>query len=138
MRIPIVLGLDDYTRRLHFHVERVMQGMPIGITNLNAEMSYITSEEAADFLQWLGSSSITGPINASSHGKIAIGELIGMIESIVDKKAIILPSSRQEDASPFGVPTSWLMDTSKAQAAGYNFTTLSDWLPHLISQIAEG
>lgn len=138
IRIPIVLGPDDYTRRLHFHVERVMHGTPIGIPNLEAEMSYITSEEAADFMQWLGGTSLTGPINACSNGSIAIGGLLEMIESIVGKKAIVAENSKQEDESPFGAPTSWVMDTAKAQAAGYNFTTLSDWLPHLISQIAEG
>lgn len=33
MRIPIVLGMDDYTRRLHFHIKHVQQGKPIGMPN---------------------------------------------------------------------------------------------------------
>ncbi|GJM82583.1 hypothetical protein HMSSN139_50790 [Paenibacillus sp. HMSSN-139] len=54
LRIPIVLGPDDYTRRLHFHVEHVQQGLPIGVPNLEAAMSFITSAETAKFLAWLG------------------------------------------------------------------------------------
>ncbi|SDO74293.1 hypothetical protein SAMN04487897_1216 [Paenibacillus sp. yr247] len=45
VRFPIVLGHDDYTRRLHFHVEHVQQGIPLGIPNLNARMSFISSDE---------------------------------------------------------------------------------------------
>lgn len=136
MRIPIVLGPDDYTRRLHFHVERVMKGIPIGIPNLAAEMSYITSEETANFMHWLGESSITGPINASSNGMLSMRGLLDMIEATVSKKAIVVAESKEEDQSPFGVPVSWVMDTSAAKEAGYHFTALSEWMPELIKQIA--
>ncbi|MNW51911.1 hypothetical protein D3C74_294100 [compost metagenome] len=136
MRIPIVLGPDDYTRRLHFHVERVMKGIPIGIPNLAAEMSYITSEETANFMHWLGESPITGPINASSNGMLSMRGLLDMIEATVNKKAIVVAESKEEDQSPFGVPVSWVMDTSVAKEAGYHFTALSEWMPELIQQIA--
>ncbi|NJL25340.1 MAG: NAD-dependent dehydratase, partial [Calothrix sp. SM1_5_4] len=28
VRFPVILGPDDYTRRLHFHIERVQRGQP--------------------------------------------------------------------------------------------------------------
>ena len=34
VRFPIVMGEDDYTRRLHFHVERILNDEPIGCYNL--------------------------------------------------------------------------------------------------------
>lgn len=44
VRFPIVLGPDDYTRRLHFHIEHVKRGQPIGLPNLHAQMSFINSD----------------------------------------------------------------------------------------------
>lgn len=136
MRIPIVLGPDDYTRRLHFHVERVMRGTPIGVPNPEAAMSLITSAEAASFLQWLGKSSLTGPVNACSDGSLSIGGIIGLIEEITGKQADIRTETEAENMSPFGISASWVMDHSKAQEAGYCFESVYDWLPHLIRDIA--
>ncbi|MEF2966022.1 NAD-dependent epimerase/dehydratase family protein [Paenibacillus sp. M1] len=141
MRIPIVLGPDDYTRRLHFHVERIMNGTPIGLPNLAAEMSFISSAETADFLHWLGTGTdLAGPVNASSDGALTISELLGLIEGITGKRAIVLPEEEAgpENESPFGVPSSWVLDISKAKAAGYRFGKVMDWMPDLVGQIVEG
>ncbi|MNI52751.1 hypothetical protein D3C73_1075540 [compost metagenome] len=62
--------------------------------------------------------------------------LLDMIEATVSKKAIVVAESKEEDQSPFGVPVSWVMDTSAAKEAGYHFTALSEWMPELIKQIA--
>ncbi len=55
------MGEDDYTRRLHFHVERILQNQPITLPNIDAKMSYITDEEAAEFLYFSGVTPIEGP-----------------------------------------------------------------------------
>lgn len=140
MRIPIVLGPDDYTRRLHFHVERVMNGTPIGLPDATASISFISSAETAAFLHWLGSTDVTGPINAGSDGALTLNELFALIERATGKRAVIVPEGEagQENASPFGVPSSWVMDISKAKAAGYRFEKTMDWMPDLILRIAEG
>lgn len=136
LRIPIVLGPDDYTRRLHFHVEHVQQGLPIGVPNLEAAMSFITSAETAKFLAWLGETGVTGPMNACSDGNITIGGIVRLIENITGKPALIESETAQEHQSPFGVPASWVMDNTKAREAGYRFEALDDWLPGLIRHIA--
>ncbi|WP_169090344.1 NAD-dependent epimerase/dehydratase family protein [Paenibacillus sp. PL91] len=136
VRFPIVLGHDDYTRRLHFHVEHILQGLPIGIPNLNAKMSFIHSDEAASFLAWLGHSNLVGPVNACSHGQLTIRELISLITQTTGKKANIVTESEEAHSSPFGVPDSWYMDTTKAEAAGFAFKQLSEWMPNLIKEIA--
>lgn len=132
MRIPIVLGLDDYTKRLHFHVERVLNETPIGIPNPEAVISLITSAGAASFLIWLGSSTITGPVNACSNGKLTIREIISLIGRETGVSVVIQPETEPANMSPFGVPSSWFMDTSKAERAGYHFDAIDDWLPELI------
>lgn len=133
VRFPIVLGTDDYTRRLHFHLEHVHEALPIGVPNPEAYISFIRSDEAADFLFWLGYSNVTGPINACSDGEVRIQDVLSMIEKETGKQAIIQKETADEHISPFGIEHSWFMDTQKAQSEGFRFLTLTDWLPELIS-----
>ncbi|MBP2000933.1 nucleoside-diphosphate-sugar epimerase [Paenibacillus shirakamiensis] len=137
-RIPIVLGPDDYTRRLHWHVERVQRGLPIGIPNLDAHMSFIHAEEVASFLRWLGnpqSIQVVGPVNASAQGQMSIREILSQVERIAHIQAKITNEFKNEDASPFGIPDNWVMDTTKASQAGFKFSHLADWLPILTQNI---
>ncbi|ANF96711.1 NAD-dependent epimerase/dehydratase family protein [Paenibacillus bovis] len=137
VRFPIVLGPHDYTKRLHFHVGRVQRSEVIGLSNLSARMNFIHEQEAAEFLYWLGlSSELTGPVNARSDGEITLLELITLIEQETGCKAIVRSQTEESEQSPFGVPSSWIMDTSKAYRAGFRFRELSEWLPVLISRIA--
>lgn len=136
VRFPIVLGHDDYTRRLHFHVEHIQEGQALGIPNPNASLSFIPSDEAASFLFWLGKSSLTGPVNACSRGEITPERIVGFISEAVGRQAIVLNETEKEHESPFGIPESWVMETSKAESAGYTFQQLEDWLPRLIREIA--
>ncbi|MFS0868948.1 NAD-dependent epimerase/dehydratase family protein [Paenibacillus xylanilyticus] len=136
MRIPIVLGIDDYTRRLHFHIEHVQKGKPIGMPNPEAEIGFINSTEAARFLAWLGHSSITGPVNAASKGSITLSAMMDLIETVTGMQSQVLRETVQEDMSPFGISESWTMDTSKAEEAGYTFEALMDWFPGLVREVA--
>lgn len=136
VRFPIVLGEDDYTGRLEFHIDHIKQGQPIGIPNLKAEMCFISSGEAASFLAWLRKQRVEGAINACSQGVVKLSELIGWIEKETGKKAVIAKQVRDEDKSPFGVPDSWVMDTSKAERLGFEFQPLRAWLPALIGRMS--
>lgn len=135
MRIPFVLGLDDYTKRIQFHIDRILQGTPIGIPNLDSKISFISSEETAKFLQWLGLSDVTGPIHASSKGTCTPRELIGRIEIETGMTAKVLEQTDEQNMSPYGVSNSWSMDTSKASEAGFVFQYVMDWLPDLIQEL---
>lgn len=137
VRFPIVLGPNDYTKRLDFHVERVLSGKVIGISNLEAQMNFIHEQEAAEFLFWLGiSSELTGPVNARSDGEVRLRELVEWIEQGTEQQAIIQSETDDEAQSSFGVPDSWIMDTSKAKQDGFQFYVLSEWMPALIKQMA--
>ncbi|QWU13656.1 Nucleoside-diphosphate-sugar epimerase [Paenibacillus sophorae] len=135
VRFPIVLGEDDYTKRLHFHIEHVRREEPLGIPNPEARISFIRSDEAADFLLWLGRSELTGPVNACSDGSLTINEMISIIEGAAGKQAVIREQTVDEHMSPFGIPQSWHMNTTKAQTAGFSFLTLADWFPELVSDL---
>ncbi|UVI32690.1 NAD-dependent epimerase/dehydratase family protein [Paenibacillus spongiae] len=137
VRFPIVMGHDDYTRRLHFHVEHVQHGEPVCIPNPEAKLSFINADEAADFLAWLGRSGLEGPVNACSKGEISPGEIMSLISKSTGKPAFVTDGSEDADRSPYGVPESWYMDTAYADSAGFTFKQLNDWLPSLIREMAE-
>lgn len=136
VRLPIVMGEDDYTKRLHFHVERIANDEPIGFVNMDAEMSFIQATEAAKFLHWAGMTDVEGPFNATANGKISLRALIALIEEATGKRAKIVLLGPEEIRSPYAVPASWYMDNSKAQQAGFTFSELSNWLPKLVQNLA--
>jgi nucleoside-diphosphate-sugar epimerase len=137
VRFPIVMGEADYTRRLHFHVERILNDEPIGFVNMDAEMSFIHATEAARFLEWVGMNEVEGPVNATANGIISLKELIALIEEKAGKRARVALLGTDEIRSPYAVPASWYMTTEKAQKAGFTFSELQEWLPPLVEKIVE-
>lgn len=135
VRFPIVMGEDDYTKRLHFHVEHVLEEKPIGFVNMDAEMSFILASEAAAFLYFVGMNDIEGPFNATSYGTISLQKLIELIEEKTEKRARIALLGDDENRSPYAVPASWYMYPTKAEQAGFSFSNLDSWLEPLIENI---
>ncbi|MBN3526750.1 NAD-dependent epimerase/dehydratase family protein [Paenibacillus apiarius] len=141
VRFPIVLGADDYTKRLHFHVEHVRQDEPIGIPSLDAKLSFISSDEAAEFLAWLKDNAMEGPVNACSTGELSLRDIVTAVEAAVGKQArVVVDMSELPDVhkSPFGAPDSWFMDTAKAKQHGFAFRNVRDWFVPLVRDIAAG
>lgn len=137
VRFPIVMGVDDYTERLHFHVKRVVQKEAIGFVNTDAEMSFITAEEAAQFLLWIGQTDVAGPFNATANGKISLKDLMALIEDATGQRAKIALLGDEKSRSPYAIPASWYMSNDKATKAGFTFSELDDWLGDLIKEIAK-
>lgn len=136
VRFPIVMGEDDYTRRLHFHVERIANELPIGFLNMDAEMSFILAKEAGQFLKWAGMTDVTGPFNATANGRISLADLIKLIEKATGKTAKISLVGNDEIRSPYAIPSSWYMTNAKATDSGFQFSNLHDWLQPLVEAIA--
>lgn len=137
VRFPIVMGEDDYTRRLHIHIERIINHEPIGFVNMDAEMSFIQATEAAKFLAWVGMEDVEGPINATANGVISLKELISLIEEKTGERAKIALLGTEDIRSPYAIPASWYMKNDYAQQLGFSFSQLNDWLPSLVEQIAK-
>jgi nucleoside-diphosphate-sugar epimerase len=136
VRIPIVLGERDYTERLLLHINRTKEGKVIGFPNLDAKMGFIHQKEAGDFLAWISEQEYTGPINACANGEISMGELMTLVEEEVGKKAILPRTFDPSEHSPYGVENTWNMKNTKATKLGYPFSTLNDWLPGLVKDLA--
>jgi nucleoside-diphosphate-sugar epimerase len=132
VRFPIVVSEDDYSERLKFHVDKVLSGEAIGIPNPNLRYSFIHADEAAEFLLKIGISDFTGPINPGSAGDISMRELTEKIALFANENAIIDSSMDAESPSPYALPGSWSIDTSKAEGLGFEFTNLDSLLEELI------
>ncbi|KGM45766.1 NAD-dependent epimerase/dehydratase family protein [Neobacillus niacini] len=129
VRFPIIIGKDDYTNRLHFHVEHVKEGKTMFIEHPDFRYSFIDSGEAAAFLLSMAKSDYQGPINPGSEEDISLSELIKLIENLLGKKAIV---SAEGNPSPYNLPGSWSINTSLAESMGFRFTSLDCLLTGLI------
>jgi nucleoside-diphosphate-sugar epimerase len=118
IRFCIVLGQDDTSQRLIFHVERINSGKAIFIPNLQARMSFITQEDASSFLRLVGNNNLKGAFNISS-GVLSIGEVMKIIEQELDKKLILTNEKEQESFSPYGIEQDWIICNKKAKEVGF-------------------
>ncbi len=134
VRIPIVMGAEDYTGRLLHYIQQIKEGKPIYLPNPNAEMVFIHQQEAGNFLAWIADKDFTGPINASATGKISLKALIELIGEEVGKEVHV--TTDEEHESPYGIKNSWFLSNEKAAKLGYSFTRLNDWLPELVSELS--
>ncbi|TQR21267.1 NAD-dependent epimerase/dehydratase family protein [Psychrobacillus vulpis] len=135
VRFPIVLGLNDYTERLHFHIEKVRNNEEIHLVNPAASIDFISEEEAGKFLEWVGLLEFTGPINATSNGKVSLGDLINEIEDKTQTSARITSTPNEANVSPFNISNTWLLSNKIARDLGFHFKDLNEWLPVLINDL---
>ncbi len=131
VRFPIVLGVDDYTNRLNFHIDKIKNGEPIYFPRIESRLNFVDSNEAGRFLSFIGETPFTGAINCASNGSITLRELIKMIEVAAGKNWV--PGTNEENPSPFGVEKDFVLGNEKAKALGFKFLNLMDYLPGLIT-----
>ncbi|RSD26218.1 NAD-dependent epimerase/dehydratase family protein [Mesobacillus subterraneus] len=132
VRFPIVVSEDDYTERLKYYVDKIVNGEPIVISDPDFRYSFVHAEEAAGFLLAIGKSDFTGPINPGSRGDISLRELTDKIAELTGKGAIIKSNVDTGGLSPYALPGSWSIDTTLAESLGYRFASLNQLLEDLI------
>ena len=129
VRYPFVIGQDDYTERLLFYVRHVMKSIPMNIDNLDAQMSFIRSDEAGQFLAFLVDKDVTGAINGSADGTISIREIIDYVEMRTGLKAVLDTSG---EPAPYNGEPEYSINTEKAKMLGFQFSSLKDWIYGLL------
>ncbi|MBE5881204.1 MAG: NAD-dependent epimerase/dehydratase family protein [Lachnospiraceae bacterium] len=134
VRYPFVVGTDDYTKRLLFYVEHVIKGTPMYIDNLDAQMSFIRSDEAGQFLAFLTENKMTGAVNGCSDGTISIREILDYVEKKTGKAAIV---NADGEPSPYNGTVDYSINTDKAKMLGYEFSNVRDWMFKLIDEFIE-
>lgn len=134
VRFPIVIGLDDFKKRMEFHIDAVKKGEEIYFPNLMSQLSFIQSHEAGKFLNFIGKHTFTGAVNASSTGYISLFDLMAMIEKHAGKRALFAEAENETNHSPFGFEVDFMMPNTKASSLGFQFEKLDDYLAALINR----
>lgn len=107
-----------------------MNDSPMFVDDLDYGISFIHEKEAGEFIAFLTSADVCGPINGCSKGTIKISELIGYIEKKTGKTAVY---SEYGDEAPYnGLENDMSFDTQKARELGFEFSELSDWIYRLM------
>ena len=129
VRYPFVIGKDDYTNRIRFYVEHVMEEKPMNIDNVDYQMGYIRSDEAGDFISFLVDKEFEGAINGASNGTISLREIINYVEDKTGKKAVM---DKNGDDAPYNGEVEYSINTKLAQSLGFKFNNLNDYIYDLI------
>jgi nucleoside-diphosphate-sugar epimerase len=131
VRFPVILGPDDYTQRLAVQARRVRAGEPLPLPHLDAEISLISSEEAAGLLAWLAEHPVPGPLNACSDGSLTLRGLVAVLERAAGHPATVVDRLDDDPFSLFAVEKSLTLDTARASRAGFTFEPVLGWLQEL-------
>jgi nucleoside-diphosphate-sugar epimerase len=134
MRIPLIVGPEDYTNRLLMHVSAVKENTKLYFPNPDAHFSYLHAQDAARALAWLCDEKPNDLFNISAPNAWTLRELIGQIEQIVGKKFIY--GDENDAPSPFGITEDLYMNVDKAQKAGFQVEPLEKWMPALLVELA--
>ncbi len=129
VRYPFAIGKDDYTKRLLFYVEHVMNEQPMFIDNIDYQMGYIRSDEAGEFLAYLADKDVKGAINGSAKGTVSLREIVNYVEAKTGKKAVL---SEDGEPAPYNGEPEYSINTAKAESLGYQFSVLEDWIYELL------
>ena len=131
LRVPFVLGRGDYTKRLRFYVEHVVNQTPMFIDNLDARFCVAYREEVSDLLILLAKNNIKGPVNGCSEKLVSIQEILDYVESITGKMPIV---NERGDPAPYNGTKDNSLDTSRAKCMGMVFSDLRNWLFPLLDE----
>ena len=135
VRYPFVIGKDDYTKRLLFYVQHIMEGKPMYIDNADCQMGFIRSDEAGKFLAFLAETDFRGAVNGSSAGTVSLREILDYVEKKTGKKALLAPDG---DPAPYNGETAYSINTDRAKELGFEFTALRDWIWDLLDFYMDG
>ncbi|MGG3571620.1 NAD-dependent epimerase/dehydratase family protein [Bacillus gobiensis] len=135
VRFPIVLGKNDYTERLTFHIDRILKKQEIYFDHPESKISFISEEEAGTFLGWLLDRPENTPFNACASGTTSLRALLSLIENETGEEFLLAKEKTEDNASPYNLPESWTLSNEKSAAAGFSFSDLDNWLPHLVRDV---
>lgn len=132
IRFPVILGPDDYTRRLEFHIDRVERNQTLFVPNPAARISMIHSEDASNFLRWCLDQKFTGPVNVASSSPIRMSELLREIERRTGNRPLFVQGPTPQNRSPYGPNEDCYLNCELMAKLGWKTRPVSEWLGDLI------
>ncbi len=135
VRPSLVVGMDDYTNRLKWHIARIERGLPIYFPNIDIQSDFIKSDQAGSALEIIGLSKLWGPINCTTRGSMSLRQLVSMCEEVTQKRIVLASQQEGDNHSPYGGKASKTMNTDILYSLGFDAPPSSDWMYKLIEQI---
>ena len=133
VRFPVVIGKDDYTKRLLTYVDRIRNRQVISSTKLDEKMNLITQSEAGIFLAWLLNKDINAPVNASCIGEISLRDIVKIIEKEYHIEGIINENEDNSESSPYNDYLGLTIDIMNIMELGaYRFKDIKDELTEIV------
>lgn len=136
-RFPIVLDLDDYTERLHFYVEKVMNDEVVYFMDPKNKVNYVKGTKAAESIVWAIENQKEGIYNISSRNAITVETFIAWLEEMTGKEVKVEYTNDRSHESPFSTVHDQYLRSDKIEAEGFELNNLEDWLKPLIQDIAQ-
>lgn len=119
VRYPVVIGEHDYTKRLYFYVDHIVNGKAMKIADPDISNTYIDEKAAGEFMAYLVEHPVDGPVNGCMSGMISLREIIQYIEERTGKKAVF--SEDGEETPLDDLLTNRSICTKVAENVGYHF-----------------
>lgn len=135
VRFPVVVGMDDYTQRLAWHVGAVYRRAPVYHPNLGAQISLLHAQDAAQALCFLANRPELGAFNVSPPDAMTIQQLIDRIASVVGVPPTFSASVSNAQQSVLNWKNSCTMDARRIQQLGFSVTPMQTWLDALVRDI---
>lgn len=129
-------GRAEFTGRLAHYVERIGAGKPVDVHEAPYGSSFIHHLEMAEFLDWTSRQTFTGPVNAASHGAPDVLALCATVAERLGRRPRYRVVEPGADASPFSFDRAYAMDNGRAEALGFTFGRVADWLPGAVAETA--
>ncbi|MFJ9594321.1 NAD-dependent epimerase/dehydratase family protein [Streptomyces virginiae] len=129
-------GAAEFTGRLAHYVERIGAGRPVDVHAAPYGTSFIHHLEMAAFLDWTARQTFTGPVNAASHGAPDVLALGATVAQRLGRRPRYRVVEAGADASPFSFDRAYAMDNGRAEALGFAFGRVADWLPGAVAETA--
>lgn len=131
-RFPIVLDTDDYTKRLHFYIEKGLKGEPIYFNDPQVKINFVKGSTAADSIVWAIENEKSGIYNISSIDAITIGTLMEWIEAGIEEPLNIVIGNYEDEQSPFNTVHDQYLISDKIDNEGFELSRLEEWVKPLI------
>lgn len=136
-RFPIVLDLDDYTKRLHFYVEKALNHQTIYFQNEAHQVNYVKGTQAANSIVWAIENEKDGVYNISAKDMVPIKTLMNWIEEGVGHSIDVEYTGQKVSDSPFSVSHDQYLISDKIAREGFELLSLEDWMKPLIKDIRD-
>ncbi|KEK25613.1 NAD-dependent epimerase/dehydratase family protein [Bacillus gaemokensis] len=135
VRFPVVIGENDYTKRLYFYVENIVKKKSFVVEDIEGEMSFIHEKEAGEFLAWLSTIDASGPINACSNGVISMRKVVDFIEEHTGINSCI--ETKGENKAPYNGMTNCTVNNKRAKDLGFQFRNLETDINNILKHYIE-